>query len=66
MKKIATADKQRDRAAISGRSNGMANMVMQQIMQAAGDDASTSEDERAFAATSESESSVEKRRGRRG
>ena len=58
MKKIATADKQRDRAAISGTSSGMANMFMQQMMQAAGDETSASEEERAFAATSESESSV--------
>ena len=61
MKKIATADEQRDRAAISGTSSGMANMVMQQMMQATGDETSASEEETAFAATL-----VEKRRVRRG
>ena len=66
MKQLATADEQRDRAAISGTSSGMANMVMQQMMQAAGEETSASEEERAFAATLESKSSVEKRRGRRG
>ena len=66
MKQITTADEQRDLATISGTSSGMANMVMQQMMQAAGNETSASEEERAFAATSESESSVEKQRIRRG
>ena len=69
MKEIATADKQRDRAEISGTNGGIANMVterQQHMVMEVGQETSYSEEESAMAATSESDSSVEKKSSRRG
>ena len=69
MKDIATVDEQRDRAAISGPTGGMANMVterLQQMVMEAGEETSNSEEESVMAATSESNSSVERKSSRWG
>ena len=69
MKEIVTADKQRDRAAISGPTRGISNMVtkrLQQMVMDAGEETSNSEEESRMAATSESNSSVERKSSRQG
>ena len=69
MKDIATVDEQRDRTVISGPTGGMANMVterLQKMVMEAGEETSNSEEESAMAATSESDSSVERKSSRRG
>ena len=52
MKEIATADKQRDHAAISGPTGGIANMVterLEQMVMEAGEETSDLEEESAMA-----------------
>ena len=69
MKEIATADKQRYRAAILGPTGGIANMVterLQQMVMEAGEETSNLEEESAMAVTLESDSSVERKSSRRG
>ena len=68
MKEIATADKQRDCAAISGPTGGISNMfteMLQQMVMEAEENTSYSEEESAMAATLESDSSVERKSSRR-
>ena len=69
MKEIATADEQSYRAAISGLTRGIANLVterLQQMVMEAGEQTSDLEEESAMAATSESDSSVERKSSRWG
>ena len=54
MKEIVTADKQRDRAAISGPTRGIDNMVterLQQMVMEAGEETSNLEEESTMAAS---------------